>query len=102
MGNIRDILCIRFSRRKGSDTINLNAELFREWASAKFQIAYRQQCIDAQRRYCEARELPHFAPSDGICYSCGRDIYAKGGVTAEEAGSRLITGCPFCLRTYVD
>lgn len=33
------------------------------------------ECIKAQRKYCKATGLPHFAPSDGICWSCHRNIY---------------------------
>ena len=62
----------------------------------------RQEAIKAQRDYCDKHDVPHFAPFDGICYSCGANIYSERGISVEEAGSRLITGCPFCRRTYVD
>lgn len=79
------------------------------------------ECINAQRKYCKATGLPHFAPDNGICWSCHRNIYQlyghKGrdwelidgevydyitGYTNEEAGTKLITGCPHCNRTYCD
>lgn len=61
-----------------------------------------KESIKAQRDYCNRRKVPHFAPLDGICYSCGANIYSPRGISVEEAGSRLISGCPFCGRTYVD
>lgn len=43
-----------------------------------------------------------FAPRSGYCYSCGKNIYEEGGISVEKAGKELITGCPFCHRSYVD
>ena len=62
----------------------------------------------AQRDYC--RDGPMFAPSDGICYRCGKSIYMpiKGrdgmvsGYTVEQAGSRRITGCPHCNYSFCE
>ena len=59
----------------------------------------------AQSRYCEANDAPHFAPywsNDYRCYHCHRNIYAEGGISVEEAGSRLITGCPFCHYSFCE
>lgn len=64
----------------------------------------------AQRAYCDEHELPQFAPSDGICHRCGYNIYlplSNGrtqlyGISVEEAGERLITGCPHCNATFCD
>ena len=63
----------------------------------------------AQMKHCEDKELPHFAPKSGNCWSCGKNIYQeidKGnystGITVEEAGRQLITGCPHCSRSYCD
>lgn len=53
----------------------------------------------AQVKYCKDNHLPHFAPNR-FCYRCNRDIYLK--ISVEKAGSRLITGCPYCHRTYCD
>jgi hypothetical protein len=52
--------------------------------------------LTAQRRLCESRSLPHFAPSNGVCWSCGRQIYE------ELDGKSYVTGCPFCHRSYCD
>lgn len=56
---------------------------------------------EAQRKYCKEKGLPHFAPGSGICFSCRQNIY-EHKATREMAGSSLITGCPFCLRSYCD
>ena len=53
-----------------------------------------------QKKFCTLSGFPHFAPEDGICYKCGRQIYEK--ITTEEAESKLITGCPHCDSTFVD
>ena len=66
----------------------------------------RRAAILAQDAYCMARGLPRFAPSDGVCWYCGDQIYTPsrrgGGITVEEAGSRIITGCPHCHKTFCD
>lgn len=61
-----------------------------------------QLAKQAQDKYCLEHEIPHFAPHNGICWNCNRNIYDDGGISVEESGSRLITGCPFCHRSYVD
>ncbi len=71
--------------------------------------------IAAQDAYCDREKVPHFAPLDGICYSCGQQIYARlehrnpyngkktyTGIPTDLAGTSLITGCPHCSHTYVD
>lgn len=72
-------------------------------------MAENEAC-EAQARYCRDNGLPLFAPSGGFCFRCGRDIYANvrrgrgvsRGIGADEAGRRLITGCPHCYATFVD
>lgn len=64
----------------------------------------------AQHEYCDKQECPMFAPSDGLCYRCGRNIYlptngsngAVFGITVEKAGSMLVTGCPHCNFSFVE
>lgn len=64
----------------------------------------------AQEDYCERNECPMFAPRDGLCYRCGYNIFlpfngshgAMLGITVEEAGRKLITGCPICNYSYVE
>ncbi|HHQ6537959.1 hypothetical protein J8631_00310 [Serratia fonticola] len=63
----------------------------------------------AQAKYCKEKQYPHFAPLDGICYRCKRDIYQQQtasarptGISVQEAGSKLICFCPHCNRSYDD
>ena len=68
------------------------------------------KAIQAQEKLCEEKGYPHFAPRDGRCWSCRRNIYEeyerpsgyKTGVQVEKASTELITGCPHCNRTYCD
>ncbi len=59
-----------------------------------------------QDKFCEARGWPNYselyADHDGRCCFCGRNIYDTGGYSVEYATTHLITGCPFCSRTYLD
>ena len=62
---------------------------------------------DAQKKFQKENGFPDFAPRDGYCWSCKKDIYSeidhgkyKTGKSVEEASSQLITGCPHCNRTY--
>lgn len=67
-------------------------------------------CIEAQKKYCRDNKAPHFAPEDGFCWSCGKQIYADyhehgftdHGRNLEYASTELITGCPHCSRSYCD
>lgn len=54
----------------------------------------------AQEAYCDGQEAPMFAPRDGICPACGRNIYEA--LTVEQAGTRLITGCPLCHYSFLE
>ncbi|MBE5807740.1 MAG: hypothetical protein E7317_05305 [Clostridiales bacterium] len=66
----------------------------------------------AQKRYCEENEIPQFAPANGWCSACGRNIYEpytyRGreedtrGISVDAAGKRLITSCPHCNTTFCD
>ncbi|WP_206752690.1 hypothetical protein, partial [Serratia marcescens] len=63
----------------------------------------------AQKKYCEESRAPHFAPLDGICFRCKKDIYTRidngvsvTGISVRRAGSQLVTGCPHCNRSYCD
>lgn len=67
------------------------------------------KAIEAQKNYCKENEIPHFAPYDGRCYRCHKQIYEEikhdnysTGITVEEAGSGLVTGCPHCHYSFVD
>lgn len=70
------------------------------------------EASQAQEGYCNEHKVPRFAPDNGWCSYCGRNIYEpytyRGreehtiGISVEEAGSRLITGCPHCNATFCD
>jgi len=53
--------------------------------------------IEAQKEYCKNNDLPFFAPYT-VCPNCKRDIWDK--ITLEQAKTELITGCPYCNRSY--
>ena len=55
--------------------------------------------IKAQEEYCEKHKVPMFAPKDK-CYSCNRNIWDK--ITLEQATNELITGCPYCNKSFCD
>lgn len=56
----------------------------------------RDELIIAQQDYCKEHDLPIFAPSDGHCWKCGRDI------VDDEWATELITGCKHCNISYCD
>ena len=71
------------------------------------------EAAKAQERYCNEHEISVFSPTNGWCSSCGRNIFEpytvqhgsetiQLGITVEEAGKRLITGCPHCNHTFCD
>jgi uncharacterized protein with PIN domain len=73
------------------------------------------EAIKAQAQYCKDKQVPHFAPQSGRCWSCGQDIYSTGrkkwagrfegestGISVEKASRELVTGCPHCFRSYCD
>lgn len=55
----------------------------------------------AQKKFCEEKGYPHFAPEKGYCFSCRRNIYqdfARPGRT----GNEHVTGCPHCNYSYCE
>jgi hypothetical protein len=60
------------------------------------------ECIKRQAQLCKEKELPHFAPSNGICWRCKRNIYQNYGTSKGKTGEEFITGCPHCSRSYCD
>lgn len=61
-----------------------------------------KKACEAQRKFVKEHDYHHFAPDDGICYDCGRNIYGLNGYSVERASSKLITGCPFCHYSYCE
>jgi len=70
------------------------------------------EAAEAQKHYCDRQEVPLYAPANGWCSRCGRNIYEpytyRGkeeqtyGISVDEAGSRLITSCPHCNYSFVE
>lgn len=63
----------------------------------------------AQELYCEKEKVPHFAPFNGNCLSCHKNIYKKemrgeysSGISVARAESSLVTGCPHCNKSYCE
>lgn len=73
-----------------------------------------RESIKAQEEFCSRNGAPLFAPAWGFCYRCGEQIYKEKkqtgwngreyttGISTEEAGKRLITGCPHCKKSFCD
>lgn len=55
--------------------------------------------ILAQEAYCAIHKVPNFV-GDGRCYSCYRNVF--NDMTLEKAGSKHITGCPYCHTSFCD
>jgi hypothetical protein len=71
------------------------------------------EAIQAQKKLQLEKKYPDFAPSNGICYACQKQIYSQieqdfngniffTGISVEKASKSLITGCPHCNRSYCD
>jgi hypothetical protein len=54
-----------------------------------------------QKEHCATSSAPFFMPNDGRCYRCNRDIIPEL-LRKGEDGSKLVTGCPLCFRSYCD
>lgn len=64
-----------------------------------------QKSVSAQKKYAEEKKAPHFAPMNGVCFRCKKQIYCKiseRGHSLETASTELITGCPHCNYSFVD
>jgi hypothetical protein len=56
--------------------------------------------IQAQNEFVRDAGGPLFAPPNGVCWSCHRQIYDK--ISLEQAGSSRITGCPHCRHSFCE
>jgi len=52
----------------------------------------------AQTELCKEKGWPRFAPRNGVCWSCGSQIYDR--ISMEKASNTHITGCPACHTSY--
>lgn len=50
--------------------------------------------LDKQIKYCDEKQIPMFAPPNGICYYCNKKITDKS--------DEHITGCEHCHHSYCD
>lgn len=53
-----------------------------------------------QKKFCKDHKVPYFAPENGMCWSCHKQIYKK--LKEETCATEHITGCPYCGRSYCD
>lgn len=73
------------------------------------------KACEAQAKYCSEKGYPHFAPRNGVCWKCNKQIYQsakmksfsgaeieKPGISVERASRELITGCPHCNWSYCE
>jgi len=60
------------------------------------------ECIENQVKACKENGFPHFAPSNGRCWKCNKNIYQNYGRKQGATGLTPITGCPHCNRSYCD
>ena len=68
----------------------------------RIRIFNPELAIKGQKEYWDKSGNPDFAPHDGRCWNCRSQIYAEGGIDVEQASNTLVTGCPFCHRSYCD
>ena len=65
-----------------------------------------QKAIRAQAQFCDLRDAPLFAPSDGVCHRCRNNIYKasvyRAGISLIQAAMTHITSCPHCHATFLD
>lgn len=61
----------------------------------------KEKASKKQEKYCLKNGYPFFIMKGGDCPSCRQNIF-DDEKTLKEAGKRLITGCPFCCRSYCD
>ncbi|CAK7019522.1 hypothetical protein [uncultured Phascolarctobacterium sp.] len=58
-----------------------------------------KQAAAAQEKFCRRHNIPDFAGT-GICFSCRRQIFEK--ITVAKAAAEIITGCPYCKRSFCE
>jgi hypothetical protein len=63
--------------------------------------ADRQAFLKRQREMCLDRKAPFFMPSDGYCPYCGKDV-VKREIEDGNDGRALVTGCPYCCKSYCE
>lgn len=59
----------------------------------------RDEVLRLRADYCKQHGVPTFAPHDGTCYKCGKDMVEGHKYTWLNGGP---TGCPHCHWSYCD
>lgn len=95
----QDIISV-FFQINGCSKMNKGLYLFMKELGLSESIEEINEKIKAQEKYSEENNLPLFAPDDGLCFNCSKQIYNK--ISLEEASNELITHCPYCGRAYND
>ena len=73
------------------------------WQEAMNYIASeedRQTFIVEQEATCARLHAPFFMPRNS-CWHCGKDVVSVL-IALGKDGSDLVTGCPYCMRSYCD
>lgn len=63
------------------------------------------ECIKRQKDLCDNNPNYkgwHFAPHDGECWHCHKNIYQDYGDRKGYTGGAYVTGCPHCQHSYCD
>lgn len=63
------------------------------------------ECIKNQDIIVKEKGYPYFAPGNGTCYRCNRNIYQNymiEGKVSKGHGNEFVTGCPHCHRSYCE
>ncbi len=53
----------------------------------------------AQYMYCQKRGIEQFVGVVGYCWHCDKQVYEEWDL--ESAASTLVTGCPYCHRSFI-
>ena len=66
-----------------------------------------QECIANQKKLCREKVYPYFAPTNGFCYRCHKNIYQNyllddDRVSCGKSGLELVTGCPHCNLSFCE
>lgn len=86
-------------------------ELITPWSRIAFEplktksVDEIRECIRAQKELCDSDPKLknwHFAPSDGLCYDCRKNIYQNYGDMSGHDGRSYITGCPHCNYSFCE
>ena len=59
-----------------------------------------QKKIDAQIKYCLENKLPLFMSRSGLCWACHGQL--MNYYSLEYVSNNLITGCPYCHRSFCE